>query len=118
MSRNVSLLGLALLLLSAVGCDGVAKLANQPAPEIVGEASRDGTTGFLDYTVWIDCTVRNNGADGDITVEGELRSTDGFWNKRATVFVAAGAEAKAVLEFSEATLLNSGLDGYQYGCSA
>ncbi len=86
-----------------------------PKPEIVGVTARDGAPG-LDYTVWVDCTVRNNGASGDITVVAEL-SGGGSWEKRETVSVGKNAERKVTLAFPEATFLNTGLNGYQYNCS-
>jgi hypothetical protein len=55
-----------LLFAGGVACSGAAKLLNQPLPEIVGQTAREsfGT----DYKVLIDCTVRNSGAEGRVTV--------------------------------------------------
>lgn len=96
-----------------MGCDSSAP--NTVAPEVVGIISRDGFQNF-DYIVYVDCTVRNNGADGNITVVAEL-SNGGFWKKRDEVFISANTERKVTLAFPEATLLDTGLGGYRYNCA-
>jgi hypothetical protein len=87
-----------------------------PRPEIVGVSASENLSN-LDYTVYVDCTVRNNGGDGDIEVSATLRN-GGFWTKRESVFVAKNSERKVTLGFPEVEFLEAGLSGYQYNCSA
>ena len=75
----------------AVGC--------APKPEIVGATSRTSLGGF-DYTIHVDCTVRNRGYGGQVTVSAELRS-GGYWKKERTVFLAEGATQKVTFTFPE-----------------
>ena len=95
----------------AVGCSPLG-----PKPEIVGANARSAAPNF-DYTVYVDCTVRNNGLDGDIEVTAELTG-DGFWKKREVVRVAKDRERIVAFAFPEATLFGAGLSGLQYECSA
>ncbi len=110
--RTVGLITLLLVLLVAAACD------SSPSPEIVVSTSRDGGIRSFDYTVWVDCTVRNNGEEGTVTVIGELISGDEFWKKRESFFLSKGEERLVTLAFPEATLLDEGLGSYEYQCSA
>ncbi len=101
---------------TACGSETVAEVLNQPAPEIVGATSRSGSPG-LDYTVWIDCTVRNNGDTGEITLVAELRNGE-FWRKREVISLSADTERLVTFAFPEATVLRAGLSGYKYSCTA
>ena len=70
-----------------------------PKPEVVGATSRTGAPGF-DYTIYVDCTVRNRGSGGQVTVLAELNA-DGFWKKEQTVFIAEDATQKVTFTFPE-----------------
>ena len=109
MMRSVAV-GLLALVLAA------CNVVNPPKPEIVGQTARDGSPGF-DYTIWVQCTVGNNGGDGRIEVTGTL-SGGGSWTKRETVHVASGQERMVTFTFPEPEFLSAGLSGYRYGCSA
>lgn len=87
-----------------------------PSPEIVGVSAREGIPNF-DYTVYVDCTVRNNGREGNIEVVADLAG-GGQWRKRQTVFVDKSSERRVTLAFAEAELFGAGLEGYKYNCSA
>lgn len=101
----------AVLLLSAlIGCSALG-----PSPEITGTTAREGIPNF-DYTVFVECTVRNNGREGDVTVVAQLQG-GGFWKKRATVHLLSKSEQKVTIAFPEADLLAAGLSGLQYGCA-
>lgn len=102
------------VLLLCVGCKCVAKALRQPLPEIVGTTAEDGAPGF-DYTVWVKCIVRNNGAAGEVEVFARLQN-GGYWKKRVTVFVPENGERKVTFKFQEATFLGTGLSGYEYAC--
>ena len=104
----VVVLGLAAAVLTA------CNVVNPPKPEIVGQTAREGSPGF-DYTIYVQCTVRNNGGDGQIEVAATLNA-GGSWKKRQTVSVNSDQERMVTLTFSEPEFL-SGLS-YQYQCSA
>lgn len=97
--------------LFAVACSAVA-----PAPEIVGIKGRDGIPNF-DYTVYVDCTVRNNGRAGNVEVIADLTG-GGQWRKRSTVAIAKGEERLVTIVFPEAELFGGGFEGFKYQCSA
>ena len=105
--------GLAVLAAAlATGC-GVVR----PTPQIVGAVSRDGISDTQDYTVWVDCTVKNKGAGGNVLVVAALRS-DSFWSRQESVFMARDTERKFTFAFPEAEPLDAGLGGYRYSCGA
>jgi len=108
--KALGLIALLFLGITAVGC-GVFG----PKPEIVGQNVREGM-GFLDYKLLVDCTVRNRGSDGSVTVFAELRS-GGQWKKERTIFLAEGATEKVTFTFSEATLFGGGFSA-NYNCRA
>ncbi len=106
---------LVVLFALGVGCSGAAKLINQPLPEIVGQTAREnfGT----DYKILIDCTVKNSGAEGSVTVSARLEN-GGFWVKETELDLLEDETHTVTLEFPEATLLSAGLRGYRYVCGA
>lgn len=106
----VIVLGLAAVALTA------CNVVNPPKPEIVGQTARDGSPDF-DYTIYVQCTVRNNGGDGQIEVVATL-SGGGSWTKRQSVHVSSDQERMVTLTFPEPEFLSAGLGGYRYGCSA
>ena len=108
------ILAFLILLGVAVGCETAAKITRTPLPELVGQTTRDGSPGF-DYTIWVDCTIRNNGASGNIEVTATLRG-GGSWIKRETVYIAGDDEKLVTLAFPEVKLLSAGLGGYEYVC--
>ena len=114
MNNSAFVAAILLMLVLLAGCEGAAKALNRPVPEIVGTTASSGSPGF-DYTVYVDCTVSNNGADGTITVTAELRN-GGFWKKQQQLMLAEDTEKLVRFDFPEAKLLNAGLDGYRYAC--
>jgi len=105
---------LTLLLLSTLAALACSSLA--VAPEIVGVKGRDGIPNF-DYTVYVDCTVRNNGRAGNIEVIADLTG-GGQWRKRSTVYVDKNQERLVTITFQEAELFGGGFEGFKYQCSA
>ena len=95
----------------------IAACSNQPSPEVVGTTAREGFSGFLDHTVWVACTIRNNGKDGNIEVIAELRG-GGSWKKRETLHISKNQEEKISIAFPEVDLIAAGLGGFQYNCIA
>jgi hypothetical protein len=116
MKAIFGILAFATLLALAVGCEQAAKITRTPLPEVVGQTARDGSPGF-NYTVWVDCTIRNNGASGNIEVQASLTG-GGSWTKRETVYVEEDGEKMVTLAFPEVTLLGGGLGGFEYVCGS
>ena len=88
---------LALLLLSvACGPSG-------PKPEIVAATATEALSGF-DYVVRVECSVKNSGDDGNVTVAAALNAS-GDWTKEETIFMKGGGRESVILEFPEVTLL-------------
>ena len=72
-------------------------------PELVGVSYSTDSELFGDYKMIVHCTVRNNGDDGDIEIIADLRTDEGQWRKRQTIFVAADSEEKVDIVFPEPT---------------
>ena len=60
---------LLLLCIALIACGEIG--LNRPKPEIVGQHSRSGQVNF-DYAIWVDCTVQNHGASGNIELTARL----------------------------------------------
>ena len=114
---------------AGLGCE---KGVKRPFPEVVEATAYDGAPGF-DYTVWVECTIRNSGADGSVEVLAELwnvRTGRGLWQKRQAVFMVGDSEKRVTSAFPQPTFLGAGLGGgltgyeganlsaYQYNCAA
>lgn len=106
---------LILLSLAMLGCSPIAKAIGRPLPELVGVTARESVG--LDYQVHVDCTVKNNGAAGNVMVTAEL-NLGGFWKKERQVFIAEDVSEKVTITFSEPTFLVGGLSTGSYQCDA
>ena len=87
-----------------------------PSPQVMAAESSDGFHG-LDYVAQVHCTVYNSGGGGSVTVTGVLQG-GAYWRKSDERRMAEDATARVTLTFPEATLLSSGLEGYEFGCEA
>ena len=101
-----------LLCLGLLACGEIG--LNRPKPEVVGQDSRSGQAN-TEYAVWVDCTVQNHGASGNVELTATLNAA-GSWTKRATVFVGKSDTRTHSFEFREPGLLD-GLDR-SYSCEA
>jgi hypothetical protein len=107
-------LGLAIVLsLATLGCSPIAKVFGRPLPELVGATARESFG--LDYQVNVDCTVKNRGAAGNVTVAAEL-NLGGFWRKEQEEFIPEGDTQLVTIAFSEPRLLSGGLSSGSYKC--
>ena len=104
------LLLLVCLALFACGEIGLAK----PDPEIVRQDSSSGQVNF-DYAIWVDCTVQNHGASGNVELTATLNA-GGSWMKRATVYVGKSDTRSHRFEFREPGIFD-GLE-WRYSCEA
>ena len=106
----VVLLGIAVVLVLLINF-GVRR----PSLNVVGLTARDGFSG-LDYTMWVECTMRNTGASSEVTVSVELIAPDGFWEKSRQVSIPSDKTRLVTFEFPEVSALGSGLQGFDYEC--
>ena len=83
------------LLAVAMACGSGGDSNGQPSPEIVGQNIREGSVSF-EYMVWVDCTVRNNGAAGDVEVTAKVENGQS-WSKSQPLPLAAGCREKGAI---------------------
>ena len=79
-----------------------AACSSGPKPEIVGRSASELTELFGDYAWQVDCTVRNNGDSGQITVVADFNGYGGAWTKRETSTIGSGEERLFTFQFPEA----------------
>ena len=99
----------------ATACGG-SEEPQVPQVEITGVDARDEYS-LTDYRVHVDCTLRNKGGAGVVTVEAEL-SLNGWWKKEVLVDLAAGEARTVTLTFEEPKFLTDALANSRYQCSA
>ena len=58
---------------------------------------------FGDYAIIVECTVRNNGEEGDIQLIADLQTDEGRWMKWQSIFVLADTQQRISIEFPEPT---------------
>ena len=83
---------------------------------------REGTTGVDDYTVWVDCVVRNRGpGSGEVKVVVAVRNGD-LWVKEEKVYLSSRneelKERKLTIAFPEVAPHPLGLGGFEYSCGS
>ena len=86
-----------------------------PDPEIVGTRSDDGQVNF-DYTVWVYCTVYNDGGSGVIEASATLNDGGGSWKKRTTMQLDSEEEQEHKFTFPE--IEYSLFGSYEFACQA
>ena len=117
MQQRWPLLALFLALLSAgLGCSTAVNGFREASPEVLRSRIRDGTPNF-DYTIWLDCTIRNNGDDGQVVVIGELEN-GGVRRKQQSIFMESETEMRVTISFPEVIFRGAGLSAYSYQCIA
>jgi len=92
-----------------------AKLVGRPVAEIVATTAPQSFG--IDYQVHVDCTVRNRGASGLVTVSAEL-TKGGFWQREQMVFIPADETQQVTFAFSEPAFFWGGLNSGSYVCRA
>ena len=104
------------LLGATLGCGATPGLLDRSKPELTAVFGRDGWVDG-DYTVWVDCTVRNNGAAGNVLVQANPENGV-VWQKQTTIRLDEAGEMVVTLVFPEANLSPVGIRGYLYTCVA
>ena len=97
-----------------VAC-GASTLINPPVPEVVGTRADNGQVN-LDYTVWVYCTVYNDGGGGEIEVSATLNDGGGSWKKRTTMQLDSEEEQEHKFTFPEIEYSHFG--SYEFACQA
>jgi len=92
-----------------------AKLVGRPDVEIVTTTAPQ--TFGADYQVHVDCTVRNRGASGLVTISAEL-TKGGYWQRQQMVFIPADETQQVTFSFAEPAFFWGGLNSGSYVCRA
>ena len=111
MSNQIKLLLLVVIVALTAAC------SSGPKPEIVGRSASEIAELFGDYAWQVDCTVRNNGDSGQITVVAKLDGFGGAWTKRETTTIGSGEERLVSFQFPEAEFQLFGDSDAQYTCN-
>lgn len=69
--------------------DPLLKLVNAPRPEIVSEYGHDGLQG-LNYVLFVEVTVRNNGADGWVKVYADISGAGKYEKQDQRLYLTNG----------------------------
>ena len=106
------------LMALATGC-----ALGRPIPEVVSIEVRDGATGAGDYTVWVDCVVRNRGpGSGEVRIVAVVKSNGDFLTKEEAVYLSGRTEElkqrDLTFAFPEAEPHPAGLGGFDYSCGS
>lgn len=74
-----------------------------PKPEVTITQSHQGLLG-LNYVYYVDATVKNNGASGNVTVYASINGADRTEQQNTSVYIAAGESQTVTLTFDISVL--------------
>ena len=94
-------IGVALVIIAVV----VIPLLNRPKPDIILLNGHDGFQG-LNYVVFVDVNVKNNGAEGWVTTYAELSGGGRYEEQNQRIYLASG-ETKQLQFVFDVTIWNS-----------
>ena len=105
------------LLIAFAGLLLIAACSSDPPEfEIVGRSASDGTDLFGDYTVRVECDIRNGGGSGRVTVTAFVDATIGAWTKRQSSVMREGESRTFTFDFPEIEDQSVGDNSYEYVC--
>ena len=98
---GVVIVALAFLFLYGFGgiMQGVQRV-QPPNVEITSKNAREGYIG-LDYTLWVDVSVHNNGGQGTVTVWAKITQGSSEWTKSQAIYLDAKESKDLTFEFRE-----------------
>jgi len=67
----------------------IPALLNPPKPEIISTYGYDGFQG-LNYVIFVDVTVKNNGGEGWITVYAEISGAGKYEKQQQRIYLSSG----------------------------
>jgi hypothetical protein len=97
----------------------IGDAVNSPQPEWSSLASsiHESSPGG-NYTVWVDCAIRNFGGNGDVTVIAILTVGNNSWEQQQELWMSGDTEHLFRFQFSEVTFIGSLLAQSRYLCRA
>lgn len=78
----------------------IVQKINPPLVIITSENARTGTVG-LDYVIWIDVSVYNEGGSGTVVVWAEAGQGSSDWKKSKTIYLSSDSLRDLTFEFRE-----------------
>ena len=106
--REVFIAIAALLLMTACS-------SSPPEFEIVGRSASDSEP-FGDYTVRVECDLRNGGGSGRVTVTASVDAQNGAWTKRQASVIDEGESRAFTFVFTEVEYQLLGDNSFEYNC--
>ena len=95
----------------------IGDVVTPPQPEVSASLIHEGSPGG-NYTVWVDCTIRNFGGNGDITVIATLTVGNNSWEQQQELWMSGDTEHLFRFQFSEITFIGRLLTQSRYLCRA
>lgn|GEM_PF-6021602 len=105
---------LLLSVLWGTACGSSPSEVTEPRAQIVQVTARDSSVND-DYTIFVDCHVRNEGASGPVVVTAEIKRSKST-PKRETVSISGDQTRVVSFSFPEAVLFETRLAEYQFNC--
>ena len=92
----------------------------RPNPEVVEYSIRGGVVAEKDYTVWVDCMIRNRGSgSGEVRVVAMIKNGDLLVKESFTYLSGSNDELKErqlTFEFPEMSLHDVDVEDLIYSC--
>ena len=89
--------------------------SSPPEFEIVGRSASDDES-LDDYTVRVECDIRNGGGSGRVTVKASVDAQNGAWTKRQTSVIDEGESRAFTFVFPEVEYQLLGDNSFEYNC--
>jgi hypothetical protein len=89
--------------------------SSPPEFEIVGRSASDSSE-LGDYTVRVECDIRNGGGNGRVTVTAFVDAQNGAWTKRQTSVIGEGESRAFTFVFTEIEYQLLGDNSFEYDC--
>ena len=89
--------------------------SSPPEFEIVGRSASDSEL-FGDYSIRVECDIRNGGGSGRVTVIASVDAQNGAWTKRQTSVIDEGESRAFSFVFPEVEYQLLGDNSFEYNC--
>ncbi len=105
------------LLIAFAGLLLIAACSSSPPEfEIVGRSASDSSDRLGDYTVRVECDIRNAGGSGRVTVVASVDAQNGAWTKRRSTVFDEGESQTFTFDFPEVEDQSLGDNSFEYNC--
>lgn len=100
-----------LMLIALCGCTEINKniddMVNPPDVNVICKSTREGYEG-IDYVIYIDVTVYNQGGDGKATVWSKITQDGNQWSKKQTIYIDGEETLDLTFTYREISFWGSG----------